>query len=136
MTNDPNASLLVVCALLQRQNTWFVARRKAGKRNAEEWEFPGGKMEPGETPTKALQRELREELGMEVQAGKEWPPVRFASDRMRLTLLPIECRLLHWEPVWNDHDAHEWLTTAELSTLSFSQPDWPIVKALISGNLP
>lgn len=61
----------VVAAVIERQGTILICQRKAGQKHALKWEFPGGKVEPGETPIAAIRRELEEELGIRAQIGPE-----------------------------------------------------------------
>ena len=61
----------VVAAVIERDGRILIGQRKAGGRHGLKWEFPGGKVEPGEEPREALARELREELGIEAQIGEE-----------------------------------------------------------------
>src|ERR1700710_2006266 len=73
-----NVTLVVACALVDADKRVLIAQRPAGKALAGLWEFPGGKIEPGERPEEALIRELREELGIEVKAPC-LAPLTFAS---------------------------------------------------------
>ncbi len=78
MQDDAKLLLVVAAALVDADNRVLLAQRPEGRRMAGLWEFPGGKVKPGETPEKALIRELREELGIEVRAPC-LAPLTFAS---------------------------------------------------------
>lgn len=67
----PAAEILVVAAVIERQGLILIGQRKRGSKHSLKWEFPGGKVEPGETPAAALVRELREELAIEASIGEE-----------------------------------------------------------------
>jgi 8-oxo-dGTP diphosphatase len=67
----PPTEIQVAAAVIERGGRILIGQRKRGSRHALKWEFPGGKIEPGETPQSALQRELREELAIEAVIGEE-----------------------------------------------------------------
>ena len=76
-----NLLLVVACALVDPDGRVLLARRPEGKQHAGLWEFPGGKVEPGESPEQALVRELREELGIE-PCEQCLQPFAFASEKL------------------------------------------------------
>src|SRR3974377_107901 len=82
-----NRSLIVVAGVLHRDGMVLIGKRMAGARHALKWEFPGGKVEAGETPKQALVRELREELGIEAVVGPEIARYEQASRRRAPLLL-------------------------------------------------
>ena len=91
------------------------------------WEFPGGKVEPSETPEHALAREIREELGVGVTVGA----VITVYESAELTLTSYHAELSGHRPTSStDHDALEWLNTDELDTLDWSAADLPTVRIL------
>ena len=119
---------LVVGAAVLRDGRVLASRRTEPPRLAGLWEFPGGKVEPGEDPVDALVRELREELRVEVEVGE-----RLGDD------LPIgETALLRvWrvragagEPALVDHDEHRWLGDADLLSVDWIPVDLPLVELL------
>lgn len=133
MAETGSAPLLVAAAaLLDGQGRVLVQRRPAGKAMAGLWEFPGGKLEPGETPEAALVRELREELGIDVPEAA-LRPACFAGaplgDRRLLLLLYMVER---WtgEPVALEADALAWVSTAELRSLPMPPADEPLIAPL------
>jgi 8-oxo-dGTP diphosphatase len=106
----------------------LASRRTAPERLAGLWEFPGGKVEPGETDEQALIRELREELGVEVSVGDrlggDLPIGETAVLRVYL------CRIVSGELTLVDHDEHRWLTAAELDDVPWIEVDLPLVADL------
>jgi 8-oxo-dGTP diphosphatase len=124
--------LIVAAALIDAEGKILVQRRPAGKMMAGLWEFPGGKIEPGETPEFALVRELDEELGIIVDAAG-LTPAAFASEpvagRHMLLMLYI-CR--SWEGSPRALDAEEllWCTPESLRALDMPPADRPLIGLL------
>lgn len=129
--------VLVVAAVivddLLRPSTFLAARRSRPKDLTGRWEFPGGKVDPGETPEQGLHRELREELGIEVELGDEVPgPVDGAwaiTDRhvMRLWFARVTGGVPR--PLV-EHDELAWLTSASFFDVPWLDGDVPIVHRL------
>ncbi len=125
--------IVVACALVDRDNRVLVAKRPPNKSMAGMWEFPGGKLEAGETPEQAIIRELEEELGI-----KTFPtclaPLNFASHRYSdfHILMPLFiCR--KWEGILKARENQElrWLKATELNSLEMPAADKPLVYSLI-----
>ena len=118
----------VVGAALVRDGRVLASRRTEPPRLAGLWEFPGGKVEDGESDGDALVRELREELRVEVAVG-----ARLGDDVALGTtgvLRVYLCRLLSGEPALVDHDAHRWLSADELLDVPWIPADLPLVEQL------
>ncbi len=121
----------VVCALLETTDgRLLIARRPAGKHLAGLWEFPGGKIEPGETPEQALSRELKEELGCVAEAGAALTPVTHAYEKVTVRLLPYLVRLAEGSPapVAREHDGLAWVTPEQIGAYAMPEADRPIVE--------
>ena len=117
----------VVGAALLRDGRVLASRRTAPPSLAGLWEFPGGKVEPGESDVEALVRELREELGVEAEVGE-----RLGGDvpvGEHLVLRVYLCTAVG-EPSLVDHDAHRWLARGELDDVPWIPVDAPLVDAL------
>ena len=128
----PSIMLIVAAALIDSEGKVLVQRRPAGKMMAGLWEFPGGKIEPGETPEFALVRELDEELGIAVDAGR-LNPVAFASEPLagrHMLLLLYICR--SWEGSPRALDAEEllWCKPESLRALDMPPADRPLIGLL------
>lgn len=118
----------MVGGALMRDGRVLASRRTEPPRLAGLWEFPGGKVEPGEDDTTALVRELREELQVEVTVGArlgEDLPIG-ATAVLRVYL----CDLVSGEPALVDHDEHRWLGVGELLDVPWIPIDLPLVEQL------
>ncbi len=118
----------VVCAVLRRGGRLLVARRPAGKRLAGCWEFPGGKIEPGETAEAALLRELREELGCAARVLRRGPVILHEYPWCAVRMHSFECALEAGggEPAALEHDEIAWIEPAELDRLELAPADVPL----------
>lgn len=96
------------------------------------WEFPGGKQEPGESMPDCLRRELREELGIEVEVGDLFVKVRHGFTHFKITLHAYECRYAGGEPQTLGVQAYTWVTEEELERYSFGKADRQVIAALKS----
>jgi 8-oxo-dGTP diphosphatase len=132
---EPQLSGLMVvtaAALIDETGQVLVQRRPAGKMMAGLWEFPGGKIEPGETPESALARELVEELGITVDAARLTPAV-FASEPLagrHLLLLLYICRSWSGTPRALDAEQILWCRPESLHTLDMPPADRPLIGLL------
>jgi len=118
----------VVGAAVLRDGRVLASRRTEPPRLAGLWEFPGGKVEPGEDDVAALVRELREELRVDVEVG-----ARLGGDLpigATAVLRVYLCRLLSGEPALVDHDEHRWLGADELLDVPWIPVDLPLVEQL------
>lgn len=122
-------TMRVVAALLVRDGLLFAARRSPERREGGLWELPGGKVEAGESDQTALTRELREELGVEVEVGDFVAESTHAYAHGTVTLVGYRCRLVAGEPVLRDHDAARWLSVPEMETLDWAPADLPLLAA-------
>lgn len=124
--------LVVAVALIDADGRVLLQQRPPGKAMADLWEFPGGKVEPGETPEAALIRELEEELGIRTHASC-LAPATFASeplDDRHLLLLLYVCR--KWEGVPHPHHATalKWMRPAQMYALPMPPADLPLIGIL------
>ena len=126
--NDP---IVVVAAVVVDDGRIMACRRRVGKVAAGKWEFPGGKVEPGETATQALRREIREELAAEIAVGDELLTAETVVSNRTIRLACFWARLAGPRPTASaDHDSIRWLRAAELANLDWAAPDLPAVHVL------
>ena len=123
---------VVAAALEDADGRVLLQRRAAGRAMAGLWEFPGGKMDEGETPEEALARELAEELGIRVDQAA-LAPVAFASAAVagtHMILLLYLCRTWRGEPRPLDASALKWLRPGEMNADEMPPADRPLIGAL------
>ena len=131
MKDDPTLTV-VAAALVGGDSRVLLQRRPDGKQMAGLWEFPGGKVEPGERPEAALMRELREELGIETESPC-LVPAAFASDDLgdrHLLLLLYICREWRGEPRPLHAAELKWVRTEDMAALPMPPADEPLVGLL------
>lgn len=124
--------IVVAAALVDRDGRLLVQQRPEGLSMAGLWEFPGGKLEPGETPEQALIRELGEELAIDVDHAC-LAPACFASDMLgdrHLLLLLFVCRKWRGTPVAQHASALRWVRPVELHGLDMPPADKPLIGLL------
>lgn len=131
MTSKP-LILVAAVALIDADGRVLIAQRPAGKAMPGLWEFPGGKIEPGETPEAALIREMREELAID-SATSCLAPLTFAShsyDNFHLLMPLFACRRWHGEPRPIEHQALRWVRPLRLSDYEMPAADVPLIAML------
>lgn len=125
-------TLVVACALVDADRRVLIAQRPQGKQLAGLWEFPGGKLEEGETPEAALIRELEEELGIETKEAC-LAPLAFASHAYEgwHLLMPLYvCRKWQGTPVAKEHAALKWVRPQALRDYPMPPADEPLIAPL------
>lgn len=115
----------VVGAAIVRDGRVLAARRTSPPEAAGRWEFPGGKVEPGEVPEAALVREIAEELGCTVRVTGWLPGAVAIGERHELTVALVE--VVAGEPRPCEHDAVRWLGAGDLDTVDWLEPDRPFL---------
>lgn len=130
----PSNPIRVVCALIEREGRVLLARRPAHKHLGGKWEFPGGKIEPGETPAAALVRECAEELACVIEVDAELPAVTHAYPDRTIVLLPFVCRLAPGspEPHAAEHSALAWVEAERMADYDLPAADAPIVASYLA----
>ncbi len=130
---EKNPTLIVVAAaLVDADGRVLLQQRAPGRQMAGLWEFPGGKLEPGETPEAALVRELREELGIETEEACI-APATFASATLgerHLLLLLFICRKWRGNPAPLDAAALKWVRPHQMFALEMPPADVPLIGLL------
>lgn len=126
--------LRVVAAAILRDGKFLAAKRGAGKipETAHRFEFPGGKIEPGESPECALTREISEELSTSVEVGKLLIRTSHTYETAVVELSVYLCRLTGEEPRSREHEELRWVAASRLTELEWAPADAPVLELLAS----
>ena len=126
--------LWVTAALIRHEGRMLIAQRQNSGRFANKWEFPGGKVDPDETPPQALRRELEEELGLRAEIGPLYSETVYIHEQGQIR------QFTYWvdlparpEPIQlTEHQAAVWITAAELPDYEFAGADCAVVERLLA----
>ena len=119
----------VVAAIIRKHDKIFATQRGYGDFK-DWWEFPGGKMEAGETPEEALKREIREELSTEINVDEFLCTVEYDYPAFHLTMHCYLCSLLTESLHLNEHEAARWLKPEDLDSVDWLPADKVVVEKL------
>ena len=122
----PLKTVEVVAAIIRKGDKIFVTQRGYGEWK-DWWEFPGGKVEPGETPEEALKREIREELDAEIAVDKYLTTVEWDYPKFHLTMHCYLCSLLTDALHLNEHEAARWLGADDLGSVRWLPADEQLI---------
>jgi len=121
----------VICGIIYKDDEIFICRRKSNKSLGGFWEFPGGKIEKGESHEDSLKRELMEELHMEVEVIEYYDSVKYDYGDFAIELIAYTCSFRNWNLSLTDHDLYEWVMPGETLNWKLSPADIPLVKRLV-----
>ena len=122
-------TIRVVAAIIRDKGRIFATQRGYGPYK-DGWEFPGGKIEPGETPEEALKREIREELDTEIEVGEPAGHIEYDYPEFHLSMDCFFCTLLSGSLTLKEHEAARWLFPAELDSVSWLPADRSLIDGL------
>ena len=117
----------VVAAIIRDGNKIFATQRGYGEFK-DGWEFPGGKVEEGETPQEALKREIEEELETEIEVGDYLTTIEHNYPKFHLSMKCYWARIIEGKPVLLEHEAARWLSREELDSVAWLPADVTIIE--------
>jgi len=134
MMDEQKKTINVVAAIIIKDGCLFATQRGYGEWK-DWWEFPGGKIEQGETLEEALKREIREELSTEINVDEFLCTVEYDYPKFHLSMHCYICSLLTESLHLNEHEAARWLTKDELNSVKWLPADKIVVEQLIDTNV-
>jgi 8-oxo-dGTP diphosphatase len=137
VSDERRSRKLVVAGLVVGDEQILITQRSATQSMPLKWEFPGGKIEAGESPEEALRRELREEIGVEVSVGQVWEVLSHAYPEFDLLMLVYPCQLLGSDaPRCCEVADLAWVQPLEMRSYDILEADAPLVERLIREGIP
>ena len=119
----------VVAAVIRKDDKIFATQRGYGEFK-DGWEFPGGKIEEGETPEQALTREIKEELDTEIQVGKLIDTIEYDYPKFHLSMDCFWCEIMQGGLELKEHEAARWLSKEELYSVDWLPADVGVVERI------
>jgi 8-oxo-dGTP diphosphatase len=136
VTGVRDRKLVVAGLIIGDDQRILITQRRADQALPLQWEFPGGKVEPGEAPVAALVRELREELGVTVTVGRIWDVLFHPYPAFDLVMLVYVCRIVDGAPRAVEVADLAWVAQPDLACWDILPADRPLVERLRVENLP
>lgn len=124
----------VVAAVIMKEGKVFATQRGYGEFK-DGWEFPGGKVEAGESPEEALRREIREELEVEVNVGELIDTIEYDYPAFHLSMKCYACTIAGGSPHLLEHEAARWLSADQLDSVAWLPADITLIPKIIAGLL-
>jgi 8-oxo-dGTP diphosphatase len=124
----------VVCGVIgNSEGAYLACLRPEGKHLGGRWEFPGGKVDPGESAESALVRELREELAVDVEVGRALGPVVWTYGDKTIRLSPFLCRIVAGDLQALEHEQLLWCLPSDFDKLPWADADLPILREIAAS---
>lgn len=122
-------TIRVVAAIIFNQGKVFATQRGYGEFK-DGWEFPGGKIEPGETPEEAIKREIKEELDTEIEVVKFLDTVEYDYPKFHLSMDCFICKVISGDLVLKEHEAAKWLKKENLDSVDWLPADQGLIEKI------
>ena len=126
--------ILVTGAIIQNDNNFLIGRRGKDEKSAGMWEFPGGKLEEGESPKECIKRDLKEELNIDAEIGELFSSYTYNYPYVSYELFFFKVNSFFGEPVKSVHDKLKWEKLKNFYKYDFLPGDGPLIDKLISEN--
>lgn len=120
----------VVAAIIEREDGYIFATQRGYGTYKDWWEFPGGKIDPGETPEQALVREIKEELDTDIKVGDYLITVEHDYPEFHLTMDCFMCEILNGTLTLIEHEAARWLPVDNMWQVKWLEADKDVIRAL------
>ena len=120
----------VVAAIILKDDKFFIAQRNRNKHMGLSWEFPGGKVENGETFENALKREIKEELNINIAINNKLGEENYKDEKINVKLHYFLCSHTSGEIYLNEHEDSAWITKNEFKNYNFAEGDSDIINLL------
>ena len=120
----------VVAAIIVKDNKYFIAQRNRNKHMGLSWEFPGGKVEEGESFEIALKREIKEELNIEIDVKDKLGEENYQDEKINVKLHYFICSILQGKICLNEHEDSAWISKDEFLNYDFAEGDRDIISLL------
>ena len=121
----------VVAAVIKKNDQYLIVQRNKHKHLGLKWEFPGGKVDEGESFEEALHREIKEELDLKISIDKKIAKQAYRDDKIDILLHYYECTLLTEEIVLYEHEDYKWVYSKEMDNYDLAEADKKISKQLV-----
>lgn len=125
----------VSCAVIESDGLVLAAQRSESMNLPLKWEFPGGKIELGESPEECLSREILEEMEIRIRVKESLPTSTHQYPTLTVTLYPFICSIESGEIVLHEHSAMNWLPPSQLHTLDWAAADLPVIESYIAASV-
>ncbi len=131
--NDLSRAVPVVCGIILSGGRILITRRGPEMSRPLKWEFPGGKLEPGESSEECLSRELAEELGITVRVIGRLKEHTHEYDDLRITLIPLVAEYVSGSITLHEHTKYSWVTPEQLPDFDWTPADVPVMQEFMKA---
>lgn len=132
--NSPSVKHLVACALIEKEGRILLAQRKEGMKLGLKWEFPGGKLEEGESVEECIVREIKEELNLDIAVLYRMKENYHSYEYAGIHLFPCVCVVTGGELLLRDHAEVRWIIPEEIFSYDLAEADIPVARAYLDRN--